>query len=45
MFKVRRYPVILFPDFDNFAIIHAGDAIGVGEDPIVVGDDDDSAVR
>ena len=36
--------VALLGDLDDLAVVHAGDAVGVGEDPVVVGDDDDGAV-
>lgn len=36
--------VILFDDFHDLSIVHAGDAIGIGEDAVVVGDDDHGAV-
>ena len=31
-------------DIDDFAIVHAGDAIGVRKDAVVMGDDDHGAV-
>ena len=31
-------------DFDDFDVVHAGDAVGIGKNPVVVGDDDDGAV-
>ena len=34
----------LLADLDDFPIVHAGDAVGVGENPAVVSDDDDGAV-
>jgi hypothetical protein len=37
--------VALLGDFDDLAVVHAGDAVGIGEDSVVVGDDDDGAVR
>ena len=34
----------LHADIDDLAIVHAGDAVGVGKDAVVVGDDDHGAV-
>ena len=42
--EMGRLLVALFGDLDDLAVVHAGDAVGVGEDPVVVGDDDDGAV-
>ena len=39
--EMRSLRVSLFADFDDFPIVHAGDAVGVGENPVVVRDDDD----
>ena len=41
--EMGRLLVALFGDFDDLAVVHAGDAVGVGEDAVVVGDDDDGA--
>ena len=42
---MRRLGVDLFFLLDDLAVVHAGDAVGVGEDAVVVGDDDHGAVR
>ena len=41
---MRLLGVELFIDLDDFSVVHASDAVGVGEDPVVVGDDDDGAL-
>ena len=43
--EVRRLGVDLFLLLDDLAIVHAGDAVGIGEDTVVVGDDDHGALR
>ncbi len=43
MFEVRRFRLVLFVDLDDFSIVHVGDAVGIGKNPVVVGDDDDRA--
>lgn len=37
--------IILFNDFNNLAIVHAGNAVCVGKDTVVMCDDDHGAVR
>ena len=45
MNEMRRLFVELLSFLDDLAVVHAGDAVGVGEDPVVVGDDDHGALR
>ena len=45
MDEMRWLLVKLLFLLDDLAVVHAGDAVGVGEDTVVVGDDDHRAVR
>ena len=44
VFEMGRLLLILFCHFDDLAVVHSGDAVGVGKNPVIVGDDDHGAV-